>query len=89
MKTIVICLKHYRGVTKCLRWEKPGTIVDGKSGLIPANPYSVSYIYDKWFNHMFSPFEISIRNFLKHPATTILALRLRAKAKRGNLSEVD
>jgi hypothetical protein len=86
--TIVVFLKHYRGVTKCLKWNKPGSVVDGKTNKPISNPYSVSYIFDKWVYEMFKPFDPSLLSLFKQPKQTIKAWQLLFKAKRGNLHEV-
>lgn len=89
--TILVCLRHYRGLTKCARWNKPGSVIDGKTFEPLKSPYSIAYIFDKWVadQSLFKPFEIGVRNLFKHPRPTLEAIKLLRKAKKGKLNEVD
>lgn len=80
---IVICLKHFRGFTKCLKWHK--SQVQNKNLDKPKTEAEISYIYDKWIMDLFEPFQFSLQNLKRYPGVFFRASVMLARIKMGKI----
>jgi len=80
---LIICLKHFRGFTKCLKWNYDPDQSNKKKREVRST--SINYVYDKWILDLFEPFNMNLSTLNRHPQIFMRAVWLLLKVKMGKI----